>query len=193
MLAALRRARYGSLLALHVIRLCAAGQNPTALAAFLFCSHSSVYRIIHLSHTGQLGLCVDQDGQSTAPVRTTILRPCLKRSLAVLLKPPPRVYGWCRTRWSCATLARALQIQHKLEVSAWTVRRWLHERGGVWKRAKLVAKDNDPERIERLAHMRWHAEQLPAHEGLVFADDRDIPLWPKVGRHRCPKGAKQQG
>jgi hypothetical protein len=46
--------------------------------------------------------------------------------------------------------------------------------GWVWKRAKLVAKDNDPQRIERLAHMRWHAEQLPAHEVLVCADELDI-------------------
>src|SRR5438128_8089474 len=45
MLAALRRARYGYLLALHVLLLCAAGRNPTEIAAFLFCSRSSIYRI----------------------------------------------------------------------------------------------------------------------------------------------------
>ena len=93
MLAALRRARYGYLRALHVLLLYAAGQNPTTIAAFLFCSRSSVYRIVHLYRMGQLGLRVDQDGQITVPVRTTILRPWLKRSLAVLLKTPPRVYG----------------------------------------------------------------------------------------------------
>jgi hypothetical protein len=47
-LAALRRARYGYLLALHVLLLCAAGRHPTEIAAFLFCSRSSIYRVVRL-------------------------------------------------------------------------------------------------------------------------------------------------
>src|SRR5712691_5481065 len=43
MLAALRRARYGYLLALHVFLLCAAGRHPTEIAACLLCSRSSIY------------------------------------------------------------------------------------------------------------------------------------------------------
>jgi hypothetical protein len=46
MLAVLRRARYGSLLALHSLRLCATGCRPTTIAAVLFCSRSSVYRTV---------------------------------------------------------------------------------------------------------------------------------------------------
>jgi hypothetical protein len=46
MLAALRRARYGYLLALHILLLCAAGCPPTEIAAVLFCSRSSVYRTV---------------------------------------------------------------------------------------------------------------------------------------------------
>jgi hypothetical protein len=30
--------RYGYLLAFHILLLCAAGRNPTEIAAFLFCS-----------------------------------------------------------------------------------------------------------------------------------------------------------
>jgi hypothetical protein len=37
MLAALRRARYGYLLALHILLLCAAKHTPTDIAAVLFC------------------------------------------------------------------------------------------------------------------------------------------------------------
>jgi hypothetical protein len=57
MLAARRRARYGYLLALPV----------------LFCSRSSVYRIVRLYRTGTLGYTVDPDGQLAAPVRTSVL------------------------------------------------------------------------------------------------------------------------
>jgi hypothetical protein len=46
MRAILRCARYGYLLAFHILLLCAAGRNPTEIAAFLFCSRSSVYRIV---------------------------------------------------------------------------------------------------------------------------------------------------
>jgi transposase len=192
MLAALRRARYGYLLALHVLLLCAAGRTPTDIAAFLFCSRSSVYRIARLYRARKLGFTVDAEGQLMAPVRTTILMPWMKRSLGALLKAPPRAYGWCRTRWSCVTLAAQLKTKHGLEVSAWTVRRWLHDMGWVWKRAKLVAKDNDPQRVERLARIRGHAERLQAHEMLVFADELDIHLLPKVGAAWMPKGSQEE-
>ena len=46
MQAELRRARYGYLLALHLLLLCAAGRTPSEVAAVLFCSRSSVYRIV---------------------------------------------------------------------------------------------------------------------------------------------------
>src|SRR5919197_4197393 len=160
MLAALRRARYGYLLALHVLLLCAAGRNPTDSAAFLFCSRSSIYRIVRLYRAQKLGFIVDAAGQCRAPVRTTLLMPWMQRSLGALLKAPPRAYGWCRTRWSWATLAAQLKTKHGLEVSAWTVRRWLHEMGWVWKRAKLVAKDNDPQRVERLAKPRPDSSRI---------------------------------
>jgi putative transposase len=191
MLTALRRALYGYLLALHVLLLCAAGRSPTEIAAFLFCSRSSIYRIVRLYRSSKLGFTVEPDGQLAAPVRTTILLPWLRRSLGALLKTPPRAYGWCRTRWSCATLAVELKAKHGLEVSAWTVRRWLHELGWVWKRAKLVAKDNDPQRIERLARIRFHAEQLQAREVMVFADELDIHLLPKVGAAWMPQGTQE--
>jgi Homeodomain-like domain len=46
LLAALRRARYGYLLSLHILLLGATGHNPTDIAAVLFCSRSSVYRTV---------------------------------------------------------------------------------------------------------------------------------------------------
>lgn len=192
MLAALRRARYGYLLALHILLLCAAGRKPTEIAAFLLCSRSSVYRTVRLYRAGQLGLTVDVNGHLVAPVRTTILLPWIRRSMSALLKTPPRTYGWCRTRWSGATLAAQLKAKHGLDVSAWTVRRWLHEMGWVWKRAKLIAKDDDPERVERLARIRFQTEHLQAREMMVFADELDIHLLPKVGSAWMPKGSQEE-
>jgi transposase len=188
----LHRTRYGYLLAFHVLLLCAAGRNPTEIAAFLFCSRSRVYRIVHAYRTGSLGLRIDPDGQLSSAVQSTIFMPWLTRSLSALRKKAPRAYGWCRTRWSGATLAATLRTKHGIAVSAETVRRWLHESGWVWKRAKRVAKDDDPHRSERLARIRLHHENLHAHEVMVFADERDIHLLPKVGAAWMRQGAQDE-
>ena len=190
LLAALRRARYGHLLALHILLLCAAMRNPTEIAAVLFCSRSSVYRTVRAYRTGTLGLESDARGRLTPPVRTTVLTRSLQRSLLALLNAAPQTYGWCRTRWSCATLALTWQTKRGVTISAATMRRWLHELGWVWKRAKLGAKDDDPHRVARLARIRWVYERLKCGEAMVFADELDIHLLPKVGCAWMPKGTQ---
>src|SRR6266581_6419843 len=72
MLAALRRARYGYLLAFHVLLLCAAGRTPTDIAAFLLCSRSSVYRIVRAYRTGSLGIRIGPDGRLSVAMQATI-------------------------------------------------------------------------------------------------------------------------
>jgi transposase len=190
MLTALRRARYGYLLALHMLLLCATGRTPTMIAAVLFCSRSSVYRTVQAYRAGALGLKHDEQGRLIPPVHTTVLVPTLRRSMLALLKASPRAYGWCRTRWSCATLALTLEAKRGIAVSAETMRRWLHEIGWVWKRATLVAKDDDPHRVIRLARIRWVFEQLKPSEAMVFADELDIHLLPKVGCAWMPQGSQ---
>lgn len=190
MLAALRRARYGYLLALHILLWCADGRTPTEISLVLFCSRSSVYRAVWAYRKGTLALEPDDHGRLTLPVRTTVLVPTLRRSLLALLKATPQAYGWCRTRWSGATLALTLQTKRGVTVSAETMRRWLHEIGWVWKRAKLVAKDDDPQRVNRLARIRWVFEPLKPCEAMVVADELDIHLWPKVGCAWMPQGTQ---
>jgi transposase len=173
MLAALRRARYGYLLGLHILLLCAVGRNPTEIADVLFCSRSSVYRTVRAYRAGTLGLEPDEEGRLSPPSRTTVLVPTLRRSLVALLKAAPRAYGWCRTRWSCATLAATLQTTRGITVSAETRRRGMHAVGGVWKRAKLVATDDAPQRVHRLARIRLVVERRKRSEALVCADALD--------------------
>ncbi|MGE0826572.1 MAG: IS630 family transposase [Candidatus Binatia bacterium] len=187
MRAELRRARYGYLLALHLLLLCAAGRTPSEVAGVLFCSRSSVYRIVRAYRAGTLTFEKGRE-RGTRQRRLRLLTPSLKRSLRALLKLPPRALGWCRTRWSCATLAVELQVRRGVEVSAETIRHWLHELGWEWKRAKVAAKDDDPERVTKLARIRLAYEQLRAEAVLFFADELDISLLPKVGYQWMPKG-----
>jgi transposase len=189
LLAEVRRARYGYLLALHILLLCAAQRTPTEIALVLFCSRSTVYRVVKAYRAGQLaeGWAEDERG---GPRRRTVLSPALKRSVLAILHSVPRLCGWCRTRWSCATLALELYARRGITVSAETVRRWVHEVGWEWKRAKLVAKDDDPQRVEKLARIRYAFEQVRAGAALFFADELDISLLPKVGYQWMPKGTQ---
>lgn len=187
MRAELRRARYGYLLALHLLLLCAAGRTPSEVASVLFCSRSSVYRIVRAYRAGTLRFD-EATEHATQQRRLRLLTPSLKRSVHALLKTTPRAYGWCRTRWSCATLAVEVQVRRGIRVSAETMRHWLHELGWEWKRAKVAAKDDDPQRVEKLARIRLAFEHLRAGMALFFADELDINLLPKVGYQWMPKG-----
>jgi hypothetical protein len=73
-------------------------------------------------------------------------------------------------------------------VSGETVRRWRHELGWVWKRAKLRAQEDDPPRVEQLARIRYAFAQLRTGVALFFADDLAISWLAKVGYHWRPKG-----
>ena len=185
--AELPRARYRYLLAFPLLLLCAAGRTPSEVARVLFGSRSSVYRIVRAYWAGALRF---EAAPEAVPQqrRLRLLTPSLKRSVQALLKAAPRAYGWCRTRWSCATLAAELEVRRGIAVSTETMRHWLHELGWAWKRVKVTAKDDDPQRVEKLARIRLAFEQLRAGAALFFADELDINLLPKVGYQWMPKG-----
>lgn len=189
LLAQLRRARYGHLLALHILLLCAAGWTPTAIAAALFCSRTSVYRAVAAYRRGQLDLGLAADAAANSP---RVPRAGLKRSLLALLKRAPRAFGWCRVRWSCACLAAELAARRGVSISQETVRRWLHEAGYVWKRARHTARDDDPQRAGKLARIRHLVETLPRRAALFFADELDIHLLPKLGCEWMLKGTQRE-
>src|SRR5262245_48232013 len=84
MLAELRRARYGYLLALHLLLLCAAGRAPTEIAAVLFCSRSTVYRVVRAYRAGNLEW-LEEEGMASPRARTG-LTPTLRRSVLAILQ-----------------------------------------------------------------------------------------------------------
>jgi transposase len=182
--AELRRVRRGRWLALHILLLLTLHRSPSEIAAFLLCSRSTVYTVARDWQRGR-GL-----SQSNHPIGPPSLTLSLRRSLLALLKKSPAAYGWCRTRWSCATLALQLEAQRGIRVSAETVRRCLHALDWVWKRAKLAAKDSDPERISKLARIRHVYERLGPREVLLFADELDLHLLPKVGAQWMPRATQ---
>jgi transposase len=204
MLRELRRGRFGYLLGVHIVLLSAAGHSPSAIAEVLFCSRTSVYRAVRAYREGALDESVEDEskvvelGAAAASSRGAAgPSAALRRTLLSLLELGPQALGWCRTRWSCATLALELEAKHHLAVSAETVRRWLHELGWVWKRAKLIARDDDPERAEKLARIRSVYETVhqlgpTGKRVMLFADELDVHLLPKVGYEWTRKGQQTE-
>jgi hypothetical protein len=123
-----------------------------------------VYRIVRAYQAGRL-TCAEGSKRAAQQRRRRVLTPSLQRSLAV-----------------------ELQVRRGITISVETMRHWLHEVGWEWKRAKVAAKDDDPERVEKLARIRLAFEQLRAGVALFFADELDINLLPKVGYQWMPKG-----
>lgn len=188
MLDQLRQARGGYLLPLHILLLCAAGHGPSEISEFLFCSRTSVYRTVAAYHRGEWTGGESQPTSGPEPGRLLSWH----RSLLALVKKAPAVFGWCRTRWSCATLALQLKAQRGYRVSGETVRRALHQLGYAWKRARPKARDNDPERVSKLAQIRHLIETLPARTALFFVDELDIHLLAKIGYEWMPKGTQKE-
>lgn len=188
MLRELRQARYGYVLGLHILLLCAAGRTPSEIADSLLCSRSSVYRTVAAYQNGKLPSrwCDASDPDAPPQLRSW------QRSLLSLLKRTPAAYGWCRTRWSCATLALQLMATCGSRVSRETIRRTLHRLGYAWKRARHVARDDDPQRVTKLARIRHLIETLPNNAALFFADELDIHLLPKLGYEWMLRGTQSE-
>ena len=183
----LRQARYGHLLAIHILLLLGQGKNPTEIAEFLLCSRSSVYRTLRAYHDGDLDWQLAASDIDTGPRLSR-----WQRKLRALIKLSPRLFGWCRVRWSCTTLALTIAALTQIEVSRETVRRELKVAGYEWKRAKLKARDDDPERLRRLARIRQIIEQRQLSELILFADELDIELLAKVGYQWMLKGTQAE-
>jgi hypothetical protein len=78
MRAELRRARYGYLLALHLLLLGATGRPPSEVATVLFCSRSSVYRIVRAYRAGTLTFD-EATEHASRQRRLRLLTPSVKR------------------------------------------------------------------------------------------------------------------
>lgn len=98
-----------------------------------------------------------------------------------LLQFTPQDFGFFRTRWSCALLALLLWEQQGIRVSPETVRRGLHRMEFVWRRPRPVVGPRDPEQGAKLRRIQRLIAHLPPDETVLFQDEVDIHLNPKIG------------
>jgi putative transposase len=98
-----------------------------------------------------------------------------------LLHKTPQDFGFFRTRWSCALLASLLWEQEGIRLSAETVRRGMRQMEFVWRRPRPVVGPRDSDHDVKLRKIRRLIASLPDDETVVFQDEVDINLNPKIG------------
>ncbi len=161
----------------HMLLLLAEGYSWTVIAGVLFCSSRTIAR--WKSRVELEGI-------------TAILRPapppgsCLGSwwSAVVVrwvLEWRPQDVGFVCSRWCCKVIVWLLLEVYELQVSAETVRRWLHREQLVWRRPRPVVGPTDPQRAAKLRALRQLLVTLPPSEIAVFQDEVDINTNPTIG------------
>lgn len=109
-----------------------------------------------------------------------------------LLHHTPRDFDFFRTRWSCAVLALLLREREGIRLSAETVRRGLHRMEFVWRRPRPVVGPRDPDHEAKLRRIKRLLAHLPAEETVVFQDEVDVHLNPKIGSQWMVRGEQAE-
>jgi putative transposase len=172
----------------HIILLLADGYTWAVIGAVLYCSSRTIARWKDRFEQGRvealLGLPHGSPGR---------LKACwLALVVGWLTSLSPRHFGFFRSRWSCELVALLLGKLHAVHVSRETVRRWLRQANFVWRRPRPVLKRKDPRRQEILQGLRQLLLHLPQDETVVFQDEVDISLNPKIGCMWMPKGKQAE-
>jgi len=172
--------------ALAILRL-SEGKGPAEVSRLLSAARSSVYRWRSwFKDYGTDGLKSLPRGRS----QRTVSEPVIDL-LRELVRKPPHVFKYLRTRWSSELLAREVHRQLGVTMHPSTVRRLLPRIGIRWRRARPGLFKRDPRKAERLAAIYSALKSRHRHEAVFFADEVDIDLNPKIGFGWMGKGRQE--
>ncbi len=171
----------------HIVLLLADGHAWSLVCAVLFCSTATVARWkARFESGGADALAGGRRGRRAVLVGWALTVVTWVRTLT------PRDFGYCRSRWCCATLAVVLLDTHRVTASAETVRRWLRAEGMVWRRPRPVPGKVDPRKAYKLRRLRELLRDLPDDEAAVFEDEVDLNLNPELGCMWMPRGEQAE-
>jgi putative transposase len=172
----------------HVLLLLADGHSWALICSVLYCSSRTVAR--WKARFQREGVAILLDLPGGAPARFSPRWAALAVEWVTTLSP--RFFGFLRSRWNCALVTLVLWQRHHLQVSQETVRRWLRGAELVWRRPRPVLKRKDSRRAKVLGNLRRLLLELPANETVVFQDEVDLSLNPKIGCMWMPKGRQAE-
>lgn len=167
----------------HVLLLLDDGVSYRDIRAFLYASNDLIADCLHRFRHGGIDEALETDDR-----REPADAPWLSVILKWVKNSTPQDFGYFRQRWTCAILAEVLAWENGIHLSAETVRRGLHRAGFVWRRPRPVVGPTDPEYADKIQCLSELMERLPDDETVVFQDEVDIHLNPKIGSCWMPRG-----
>jgi transposase len=175
-------------LRVHIVLLLSQGCAWSLIATVLFCSSATIARWKERFECGGVDALLEERRGRTATLLVGFgwLLVNWVRTLT------PREFGYCRSRWCCATLALVLFDTQRVKVSAETVRRCLHRENLVWRRPRPVLGPGDAQRQWKLRKIRELLRDLPVDEAAVFQDEVDLNLNPDIGCMWMRRGEQAQ-
>jgi putative transposase len=150
----------GTRLRVHILLLLADGHPWSQIAAVLYTSTSTIRRWKdRFQREGLDGVLESRRGRPAV-----FLYWWAALVVRWVTEKTPRDFGFLRSRWACATVVLLLAEKHEVQVSAETVRRWLHREQIVWRRPRPVLGPKDPEYDRKLRAIRRLLATLPDDE-----------------------------
>jgi transposase len=173
-----------------IVRNVIRGEAPTMIARLLGCSRSQVYRVTQRFLTqGPEGLVDRREENGEAKVSADYVG-CL---LAVVAGTPT-AHGYDRPTWTQELLILVCAKQTGITISTTTMSRLLaaaevrHGRpkptvGCPWHKARKTRRLNELQRLR---------DRCPANEVVVFVDEVDVHLNPKIGPDWMLRGQQKE-
>lgn len=172
----------------HIVLLLSDRHPWSLIEQILFCSTATIARWKDRFEAGGVEALLEENRgrKATLLAHWALIIVSWVRTLS------PRDLGYCRSRWSCGTLALLLRETHGVKASVETVRRCLHDQQMVWRRPRPVLGQRDPQRRWKLRKIRELLRDLPEDEAAVFQDEVDLNLNPDIGCCWMKRGEQAQ-
>jgi transposase len=166
------------------------GRTPTLIARGGLGAKSQVYRVAGRFLDGGLAGLADRREDNGQPKIT----PAYQAELLRIVDQPPRPFGYRRPTWTQELLARVLAERLDIAISVATMSRLLGRLGVALRRPKPVVKCpwKAARRRRRLRQIERLVMHLPADEVVLYADEVDIHLNPKVGPDWTRRGRQKE-
>jgi len=163
----------------RILRNLVRGESPSVIAEILAVSRSQVYRVAHrLLADGAAGLCDRRAENGDLKVREAYVATVLSA-----LAGSPQQHGFQRPTWTQELLILVAHAQTGVKISRTTMSRLLAAQGVRRGRPKPTVACPWPEQAKtrRLNKIRRLERNLPPGEVLLYVDEVDIHLNPKIG------------
>jgi len=188
-----RRERYKSYWLKYQILLRAdEGSTATEIARALSISRGTVYNTItRFSEYGEAGL-VDRREENSGGQKADGEYCALL--LETIEKKTPRDYGRRRPTWTLRLISEILEEETGIKLSPSQLSRLLRKLGARWGRAKpiVLCPWQKAARNRRIGRLKSLAQNVKPGEVVLYEDEVDIHLNPKIGKDWMVKGQQKK-